>query len=178
MKTYRRNFEEPAYRHDPQRNAELDQEIFEAEQHALQSEMRWGSAIRESYGWARAALGPAVSRKKRVFFTDLERAAEADFLRGDYLMGNNGLHAGAYAAISHMTIEGRQLVRSGRHFDSVGVASVAVRALNYMAGAVNFATRGIATETDDYDKCLVAIEVQLACAAAQDAWSNSPPSSG
>lgn len=183
LRTYRTNFEDPIYASDPELMLTIDQEIRTAEGFAAEARTRWGSEIAEQYGWARPGLPPAVRRRKRIFFTDLERASGADFLRGDYLSGNSAIHAGAMSAINHLLFSGDSpdLARPAHYRDDLRMTQIAVKALRYLADATLNAAKGVSIETGEYDEFLIAVEVRRSCEMAADSWYSadaiSPPSS-
>jgi hypothetical protein len=82
---------------------EITQEIFETEILANEITARRVRKFRDQYEWARSGLPePKKSNLQyRINFADLEQVTGMDFLRRNYLMRNERIHAGAYSVINH-----------------------------------------------------------------------------
>jgi hypothetical protein len=187
LKTYRSNWQESMYRTTPETHKSIALEIVAAEKDASDALKRWGPSITEQYGWARPGLPPAVQKKRRIFFTDLERASGADFLRGDYLTGNYFVHAGPFAAVNHLNTNEtyKHLLRAIDDRDDMRIAKIGWAAINYLSDATGLASKKISFETEEYDEFLIACEMIRAANAALASFiavmdndlSESPPSS-
>jgi hypothetical protein len=83
LRVYKKVYSDPIWRVQPGQK-ELVQEIAAVENDVREARLRWGSEIGEQYGWARPAIAGGHGRRRPITFSDLEKAAEADFLRGEY----------------------------------------------------------------------------------------------
>lgn len=157
LRAHRRNFRDPLYGSDRNSQVAVTKQMSEAEIVADQARSRWGRGIEEQYGWARPALLAADRNKRNVHFTDLERASGAEWLRPDYLLGNNHIHAGAFATINHLNLGGSTILhpRLLSLSDEERLSGIAVRAINYLTWATNFICKEMSGETEEYDEFLV-----------------------
>lgn len=156
LRAHRRALGGSVWKRDSARDGALAQEIAEAEKAAQDARSRWGSDMAEQYGWARPAVGGRQSRGRQITFSDLESAAGADFLRGEYLNQNHHIHAGPFAAINHI-LDGRSLV-SGRRDDDV-TRGTGLRTVFLLTCSLQVICMAICAETEEYDEMLYSCEL-------------------
>jgi Family of unknown function (DUF5677) len=141
---------------------ELSRDIGTAELAADEIISRRGSKIKNQYEWARPALSDEKKNnlKRRIQFIDLEEAAGADFLRTFYMLGNDRIHAGAYAAINHFDFDSSKLSATRQRRDDWTIYLVGAGVPTLMAWAARAAGKSIAWETEEYDELLYVCELQ------------------
>lgn len=112
---------------------------------------RWGPDIKDQYGWAR----PFFPGKKRISFVDLEKAAGADFLRSDYLRGNEYVHAGAYATISHADFSDESVNYTRLRSQDNRIGFIGARTATMINLASREAATGICWTAEEYDQFMM-----------------------
>lgn len=160
MRAEKRAYADPVFVYPEGFLEELEGQIFEAENQARQARARWGSAVEEQYGWVRPLLPRAKRNKPRVYFTDLEQLAGMDFLRGDYLKGNDRIHAGPYAAINDFNLNDIYASPTHARRDDPMIFMVGHRAAFLLGSAGRTAGKAISWETEEYDEFLYVCEVE------------------
>jgi hypothetical protein len=177
LRAHKRALAYPVWAKNPRRDEEIAREITAAEQEANEARARWGSEIAEQYGWARPALAGGDRWKRRIFFSDLEKAAGADFRRGLYVAENGYVHAGSYAAINHFELN--ELNTRGRMDEAIRAAGWWT--VNFLDFASHITSKAVAWETEEYDELLYACEMTRAADTAKREFiednSNCSPSS-
>jgi hypothetical protein len=160
---------------------DLAQKIEEAEPIASEVISRRGTKIKYTYEWARPAmpLAKRANPKYRITFADLEVAAGMDFYRGSYLVGTGRIHAGAYAAISHLDFDSIQTPRSRPRRDDSIIPFAACRASELLSWIGRVVGTSISWETEEYDEFLYVGELKRAARVAELAFAetntNPPP---
>ena len=160
MRAEKRAYANPIFVYPDGFLAEIEAKIAEAEDYARQAKARWGAAVEEQYGWARPLLPRAKRNKPRVYFTDLERLAGMDFLRGDYLKGNDRIHAGPYAAINDFDFSNIFAAPTHPRRDDAMIFMIGLRTAFLLGVAGRAAGKPISWETEEYDEFLYACEVE------------------
>jgi hypothetical protein len=161
LRAIRKNIRDSIYIANPKAEKELDDQIADSEQAASLAQARWGANIKEQNEWARPGLSAIAQKKRSISFTDLELAAGSEFLRPDYLAGNNYVHAGAFAAINHLNLGDSEarMVKSRNYRADQRLTDIGMRATRYLGWATFFVGESISTETEQYDELLVVYEI-------------------
>jgi Family of unknown function (DUF5677) len=153
----------------------LQKEIAEVEDLAREIVARRGAAIRKPYEWARQAL-PQPERdnqRHKITFADLERAVGMDFFRGNYLTGNERIHAGSYSAVNYLNFDKPQVPQSRPRRDDWAIRLAGWRTA-YLIGCVARAVgKSIAWETEEYDELLYVCELYRAADHVLDTFVSS-----
>jgi hypothetical protein len=150
----------------------LMQTIADAELVADGATSRRGTKIKDQYEWARPALPPEKRDNPRykISFADLEKAVGMDFFRGNYLMGNGRIHAGAYTAINHLDFENIEIPRSRPRRDDDIIGFVGCRTFQLLSWIGRATGKPISWETEEYDELLYVGEMQRAAYDAETAF--------
>lgn len=162
---------------------ELRQTIGEAEDMAREVVARRGAAFRRQYEWARQALHQPQrdNPKYRITFATLERIVGMDFLRGNYLSGNEQIHAGSYSAVNHLNFDKPKVPQSRPRRDDWVIRVVGWRTAFLIANVARAVGKSIAWETEEFDEFLYVGELYRTAYRVLDAFvatsTGSPPSS-
>ncbi|MGW4792250.1 DUF5677 domain-containing protein [Nonomuraea sp. NPDC004297] len=134
----------------------------EARAGADEATRRWGREIREQHGWARPAMNGIVDPRRRIRFSDLERAAGTSPLRAHYLASNHTIHGGPLRTINYANFDGGPLSPTRWH-EVAHVAENIGNTVAHSARLLNLAThlacRCVSSLTGDYDKLLLCGEL-------------------
>jgi hypothetical protein len=166
----KRAYKEPMWNKPQDLDHMMDQEIIELTAYAQRARSKWGRAIEEQYGWARPALPEAKRNSRKIFFSDLEEAAGMDFLRGQYLTGNERIHAGAYAAINHLDFASVPISPIRPHRNDEAIRFIGYRTSLLLGWIVRAASHSVSWETEEYDEFLYACEMQQLAEATMEAF--------
>ena len=163
LRVYKHVYSEPIWRDKPGED-ELTQQITDAEQDVREARLRWGSEIGEQYGWARPAIAGGGNRRRQITFSDLEKAAGADFLRGDYLTQNHQVHAGSYATINHLMTN---RLKTAGYRDDETIWITGMRVIPYLHFSSQTISMAISKETEEYDELLYSCEMNRTAEMAE-----------
>ena len=155
-----------------ERSREISEEILDTEALANEIVGKRGAKFRDQYEWARPKL-PEPKRSNlqyRMNFTDLEQIAGMDFLRRNYLMGNDRVHAGAYAVINHFDFENPKISPIRQRQSDSTLYFVGFGVSQLLGWAARCACKSIAYETEEYDEFIYASEIYVAANAAMGAF--------
>lgn len=170
LRARQRHSEHPAFNLTSDTKQELADEISKVETIVTEARARRGKEIEEQYGWARPAL-PDGATAKRVYFSDLEKAAGMDFLRAFYIGQNNHVHAGAFATINHLDIPSNRWSPTGPRHQVDRVAYTGFMALTMIDWASHMTLRAISRESQEYDEIFYYTELSRLVDAARDLFS-------
>jgi hypothetical protein len=168
MRVQQRMTADPMFSWPDEYASSIAAEIAEAMAYAGQARARWGDAIADRYEWARPVL--TLRRQRKIAFADLESFAESSFLRADYLLGNERIHASAYAAINHINFNGGPVSPTRPRCDHQLIQRVGSRAATFIGWMARAAGKGIAWETEEYDEFLYVFELMRAASRTRDAF--------
>ncbi|MFE2614556.1 DUF5677 domain-containing protein [Micromonospora chalcea] len=136
-----------------------DDEVDEAEREAQEVTDFYGAEIRRPYEWARPLF---PNRSGRISFADLDKFATNHGLRGMYLVGNHGIHAGAYGTLSNFDASKPYLNSTRPSIDSGNFALLISGAAKILS-LVSFTTcRQIPAECKSLDSVLMYASVEEA----------------
>jgi len=150
----------------------LQLEITEVEDLAREIVARRGPTIRKSYEWARQAL-PQLKRENpryNIKFVDLEEAVGMNFFRGNYLAGNERVHAGSYSAVNHINFDKPLVPQSRPRRDDWAIRLAGWRTAFLIANVAHGVGKSIAWETEEYDEFLYVCELCRTAYNALDAF--------
>lgn len=161
LKADQRALSDPVWEVSGGYEEELRQDIAEVENLAREIVARRGAAIRKPYEWARQALPESERDNPRyqVTFTALERVVGMDFFRGNYLLGNERIHAGSYSAVNHLNFDKPQVPPSRPRRDDWAIRLVGWRTAFLIACVGRAVGKSIAWETEEYDEFLYVCEL-------------------
>jgi len=155
----------------------LQREIAEVESLAAEIIARRGPAIRKPYEWARQAL-PQPKRDNpsyKITFLDLEEAVGMDFFRGNYMAGNERVHAGPYSAVNYMNFAKPLVPQSRPRRVDWAINLAGWRTSFLIASVARAAGKSIAWETEEYDEFLYVCELCRTAYSSLDAFAITPP---
>jgi hypothetical protein len=161
LRAYKRSYTNPIYSPSPERDAAILSEVTEAEAAVRDARARWGNRVDEQYGWARCDYLGRKKNNKRIYFSDLEEAAGMSVFRGDYLRENNHVHAGPYAAISHLDLRigAAQICPTGPGRDDLRIDFLGARCCLMLEFVSRAAGKSISWEAEEYDDFLYVCEM-------------------
>jgi hypothetical protein len=153
------SFADPIFSNHAAARESIAEEIAEGEGFADRARARWGKEIREQYEWARPALPPEMRNRKRITFSDLEAAAGAQLMRGDYIGYNYYVHAGPYMVINHVNFNAAHIFPMRAVVDQERVSFVGTRCVRMIRWMSEMLAITVARESGDYDAILYFCEM-------------------
>ena len=134
-----------------------DEHLKEAEEEAAWAIARWGTEIREQYGWARP-LFPQLPAKQRVQFRHLQEYIDTD-LRLLYMYWNRSVHADSLVSIEHADFGTDYLMKTRPKVDAAAMVTTALWTLRLLDNATRDCSRQITHLTQCYDDILIGGEL-------------------
>jgi hypothetical protein len=114
----------------------------------------WGPRFKEQYDWARPVI-PNERQIRKINFTDLERACEAEWMRPTYLELNNAIHAGPTVTISRTKFRGPKLNPTGPTVEPQETSRTGHAASFLLMVICDMAGLGVCRETKCWDDDLI-----------------------
>ena len=168
LRAEKRSYEDPIWAKPKDYDKKIAVEISELVALAAGARSKWGPEIEDQYGWARPALPRAKRGNRRIYLSDLEQSVGMNFLRGNYMAGNDRIHAGPSSVVSYLDFDSVGISHVRPRRDDETIAFVGYRTAKFIGWATRAAGQPISWETEEYDEFLYVCEMERITNAAME----------